>query len=58
MRSIRENKLRDEFISKLSQIYNNKPGQVDIKILWKWIKDLIKFNNNQSFKKNEVYHFK
>ncbi len=55
MKSFRENKLRDEFIAKLSAFQNNKHiGGIDIKALWRWVRDLVKLNNSQSFKHNEV----
>jgi hypothetical protein len=55
MKSFKENKLRDEFISKISDIFNNLSGgnsktRPDIKTLWRWIKTLIKREgyNNQN----------
>jgi hypothetical protein len=56
MKSFKENEIKDEFITKLSEIYNNQLNirNVDFKTLWRWVKDLIKSKNNQSFKHNEV----
>jgi hypothetical protein len=59
MKSFKENKIRDEFVTKLSEIYINQNNtlNVDMKTLWRWVKDLIKSKNNQSMKINEVIKF-
>ena len=63
-RSFRSNKLRDEFIEKLSSIYSSLVGdqntQKDIKILWRWVKELIQskkdslINESRSYVKNNI----
>ena len=43
----RENKIRDELISKLQSLYidltssNEQPSEIDIKTIWRWIKHLV-----------------
>ena len=58
-RSFRSNKLRDEFIDKLSSIYSSLVGdpntQKDIKILWRWVKELIQSKKDSLINESRSY---
>ena len=47
---MKNNKLKEEFIEKISSTYSSLSGDVnnqnDIKVLWRWVKDLIDNKKN------------
>ena len=57
--TFKSNKLQNEFIEKLTSIYlalqGNPNVKVDIKILWRWVKDLI--NNKKDSIINESRNY-
>ena len=57
--TFKSNKLQNEFIEKLTSIYLELQGnpnvKVDIKILWRWVKDLI--NNKKDSIINESRNY-
>lgn len=52
MSNFKTNKIRDEFVDKVSGVYltligNEGKNYVDVKILWRWVKDLIQYKKVQ-----------
>lgn len=57
--TFKSNKLQNEFIEKLTSIYLELQGnpnvKVDIKILWRWVKDLINIKKDSIINESRNY---